>query len=373
MADPTLDDINRSRLDGIVQQAQKNGETEDTIQAIVNDYKSKYGTKSTFKQRDAAQGAKGSSSPDYVNLPDEEPAQGLFRSTMGQPLANAAPTLVSMAAPEGGVLSTGAGIAIKNLLQRVLPSSFGQPSDTPVSDAGKDLLFNNVIPGAAGKLADPEAAKIGFMASKPIRSTSPSIQAAMEADRIGTNAVQANDFIHAQVPGSVGMDSMNNLMSKGLSSNGTLDATSILNEMKYNPDKYKMLNPDVKNNLTNFLTTVQAQKPLAKVGADNLLRYSRNRLILALPSMAAGGIPGYAATASTLVLGEAAIKQALSNPETTKLLMQAIKTPSAAPEAGMITKTLLNGLKGTSLIMRNSDDKDITTTVGPDGQPQYQK
>lgn len=47
----TLDDSSRSRLDGIVQQMQQNKESDQNIQAVVDDFKSKYGTPPTPAQK----------------------------------------------------------------------------------------------------------------------------------------------------------------------------------------------------------------------------------------------------------------------------------------------------------------------------------
>jgi hypothetical protein len=53
--DVILDEQNRSKLDGIVSQMQANNESDEDIQFVVNDFKSKYGT--SPKQPTSSQGA----------------------------------------------------------------------------------------------------------------------------------------------------------------------------------------------------------------------------------------------------------------------------------------------------------------------------
>lgn len=494
MAD--LDELNRQRLDGIITKAVANGESEDTIKAIIDDYKGKYAAPSTFKQRDAAQGAKGSPRPDYVNIGGESPYQGLTRTTMGEPLANAAPTLASMAAPEGGVLSTGAGIGIKTLLQKIAPNLFGQ-SETPVADAGKDLLFNNLIPSAVGKglefAGDPRGTTARAIATKipgtnirpiadsskaiqrgltqstideatgrllpginsessiiesaagqasqtrkglaqdiidaksklpkptnlldangkPIRSgpqSSPELDAANEAyaatfgskNRVGQALVRLNqeasngneaaaqayknisntalsDITHVRnFKLATGVDNtINDLAYSDLlgpsSRNGTIDADALLN--KLNGPKNEIYKEALGENnfskISDLLTTIKDAK--ASMPKDTVvLPYAKRLAIGAITAPVLGSRAGAGIT-GTLILGEMALKKVMSDPAMAELVTRAIKTPSAAPEASLLTKSILQGLKGTTLTLRQKDDKDITVTVGEDGQVQYGK
>jgi len=76
--DIILDEESRSKLDGIVSQMQANNESDEDIQFVVNDFKSKYGT--SPKQLTSSQGAK-SGSPNFVQAP--KPQSGLASYTEG--------------------------------------------------------------------------------------------------------------------------------------------------------------------------------------------------------------------------------------------------------------------------------------------------
>lgn len=439
---PDLDELNRQRLDGIITKAVANGESEDTIKAIVQDYKGKYTAPSTFKQRELTQGAKGSPRPDYVNIGGESPYQGLTRTTMGEPLANAAPTLASMAAPEGGVLSTGAGIGIKTLLQKIAPNLFGQ-SQTPIEDAGKDLLFNNGLPTVVGKglefAGDPRGTTARAIATKipgtnirPIADISPSIQRGLAEDTINqattsaakrvfsktdildvastnakdlatsrygsatlapaadpiTNALvkgqkKAIDFSKFSVddvrnfqmatgePTSVSQLAINDLL--GQSRAGTLDPESIIAKMNGpKADVYKeALGPAAQSRINSLLDTIKEAKD-SMPKSHILFPYEKRLAIGALTTPVAGFGAGATVT-GTLIFGEMALKKVMSDPAMAELVTRAIKTPSAAPEASLLTKSILQGLKGTTLTLRQKDDKDITVNVDENGQVQYGK
>lgn len=81
---------------------------------------------------------------------------------------------------------------------------------------------------------------------------------------------------------------------------------------------------------------------------------------------------GYAmgGVASSLVLGVDAMKAIASNPQLGQMILQATKTNAAAPQAGMLSKAIVMGLRGTSLYLQTPDGKKEKVTIGDNGEIQ---
>src|ERR1035437_99700 len=79
-----LDDTSRTKLDGIVQQMTANNEPDANIQAVVNDFKQKYGGQTSSQN--------GTVSPYFPASPTDNPLQA-----GGKSLGNVIPSTVNLA------------------------------------------------------------------------------------------------------------------------------------------------------------------------------------------------------------------------------------------------------------------------------------
>ena len=89
----------------------------------------------------------------------------------------------------------------------------------------------------------------------------------------------------------------------------------------------------------------------------------------------AGGVFGLPAHVSAgLVLGSDAIAHIASDPKLGQLVIQAMKTPGTAPESTLLMKSIMNGLRGTTVYLQNSDGQKDAATIQTDaqGNPQLQ-
>lgn len=418
--------------------------------------------------------------------------------TMANSLAEPAVQTLPMVGSEYGPIGTGIGSFVKNRLQSMLPNVFGQPSQTPFVDAGKDLLFNNAIPGAlggamnlatapketiarmiakkfpftnwspiadsslavrrgvaestignltqgAGSLIQPETQIIESAAGaaggvqkglandistaqgkiappsklldangNPIGGgpqTSPELEAAQEAykntfgskNRVGQALLRLNQ--EADKGGEAAAQAYKNISNTALSDvthvrnfklatgedntisqlatqellgpgtrNGNIDPDAVLGKLKgvKNEIYQEALTPEGYSKVSDLLNAIKTVKTTEPKTINAVIPYGKRLAIGALTSPIIGW-GGGTTIAGSLVLGEMALRRVMSTPQMAELVTQALKTPASAPEASLLTKSLLQGLKGTTVVIRSADDKDITATVGPDGQLQYGK
>lgn len=123
-------------------------------------------------------------------------------------------------------------------------------------------------------------------------------------------------------------------------------------------DSYKPFN--------DFLKEAQEQTKDTKGITDRLLHYSQGHLLWTVPgtiAAVAGGhetLGGLGAAASGFILTNKMLQNLMSNPDTAKLVVQAMKTPLKSGEATLLNQALTNSLRlGTAV-----------TTVPPAGPPQ---
>lgn len=286
--------------------------------------------------------------------------------------------------PAGAGLGTVAGTELKN----EFPGTFGEaPStgevltETALNTLPLESLVARGLKGSIGK----------FLSSKLVRNISPSVKAAREGERLSDIGTKAASYIQnpelSTLPESglsvtrgpkgqfqqsntftpgynqqlrAGQEELNSLVNSGYSpATNRLDAVKVLDNLVKNPNEYRNVDPIVKNNFKEFLQEAIAQKPLAKEGGDKLINYARNRFILGagIGAVTGGILPGTVAGGG-LVLGEAAIKQALKDPVISKLMLTAIKTPASAPEASFISKVLINALRGADVVALTPDGEE---------------
>jgi len=155
-------------------------------------------------------------------------------------------------------------------------------------------------------------------------------------------------------------------------SSRTFDAAGMLDEMAgTKADAYKLaLGAGYKP--FKELLDLGVQKGVGKP-TTNLFSWQEGRkLAITGTALSFLGIP-FKATES-VILGADAIKKIASSPELGRLILQAAKTGSSAPESSVLMKASLAGLRGTTVYLQNSDGQKDPATIQMDaqGNPQLQ-
>lgn len=202
-----LAEIDRGRLDGIVSQMQSNGESDDDIQHVVGDFKTKYDADSPSMAGSFGRGALRSAAPTlaggFLGGAASSAAAGLEFGPVG----------VAVAGLGGGVLGMiGASEAQKKLATAINPSEsnpFSEASELRdvqtnpfMSEAGGMLLFKpnpaNVLRALRG-VGTAEGRQLvakGYQLQKAIQSAPAEARAAMVAE---PEAQKALDAFHQTV------------------------------------------------------------------------------------------------------------------------------------------------------------------------------
>jgi hypothetical protein len=159
------------------------------------------------------------------------------------------------------------------------------------------------------------------------------------------------------------------------------DPDKTLKELYKNGDIYKeAISPEARETYTNFLEKVKKLQPAEEQGLiPNIIKYSKKRLVFdALAAIGGGHMGGIPGAATSVLLSETALSKIASSPMLGRLAIQALETPSGTPQAQLISKALLYGMRGTSVMLQMSDgtkekaEVDINgnlTTPHPSGIP----
>lgn len=167
-----------------------------------------------------------------------------------------------------------------------------------------------------------------------------------------------SDITHVQnwklAAGPEGIEhlALNKLLTGGFKeSEGTLNASKVLDELGgKNKEIYsEALSPETQSHFRDLLNEVKAQET-GHGTSDALLKMSKNGWVWSLagfsPLMHATGLGGLVAgTAGGIRLSNAAVTKLISNPETAKLVVQAMRTGVKAPEAGLLQRALSGAFK----------------------------
>ncbi len=194
-----------------------------------------------------------------------------------------------------------------------------------------------------------------------------------------------------------------NALSKGYNfESQTLDPDKVLSEIGgiKNQERYlEAMGKDGLKDFTEFLTQAKNIKEVASgmkstaqetitaaekevLGIENtksgLLQYAKRRFIFGLPflasSLATGGTSLLAGTglAGGLVLSDVVIGKLMADPVSRGVVLSAIKNPQLIAPS-VVSKIIMNTLRGTAVTIQMPDDKDQKAIVGPEGQIQYQR
>ncbi len=275
------------------------------------------------------------------------PGSDVFNAFIGRLIPSG---LATAGGQFGGPIGGLAGSAAGEGLRQLLPSLFGGKDS---GDVGTDALNNAVIPGAIG-----ETAKL--MSAGPRQYTADLLSSGVGKKIPAVkNLVDASDDFAKQAE----LDYRQKIFGKTnpMASDPNVQTPSGFTTPEPNLDQVKGI--------------IQKAQEGAKDIKNPLLRYARNSLVFRLGAMAGiGGLSPTAAVAgSSLVLGNAAIKQLTSNPETAQLLIKAINTAGDDEQSAFVGKTLMNALRGTSVIIRNSDGDNQPAIIDDKGQLVYKK
>lgn len=174
----------------------------------------------------------------------------------------------------------------------------------------------------------------------------------------------------------------NRALRQGWSKAGKFDPDAVLAELNdgKNADVYgEALKSGTKKDLQEFLQTAKDMQGDATSGG-HLISMIKRAPVLALPGMAlgsaAGGALGHGFVGATvgagmgITLGESAISRLMANREIAKLTIQAMKTPATSQQSTIISKVILNALRGTEVLVTTLRGQE-KAVVGQNGQLQY--
>ncbi len=129
------------------------------------------------------------------------------------------------------------------------------------------------------------------------------------------------------------------------------------------------MKPETKSILTDFSKKVQELQPEeAKGFMPGVIRYSKRKLVFDFGAAVLGGhIGGPVGAASGIVISETALSKLANNPMIGRLAIQALETPAGSPQAQLMSKALLYGMRGTAVMLQMSDGTKEKGEVSDDG------
>ncbi len=152
----------------------------------------------------------------------------------------------------------------------------------------------------------------------------------------------------------------------------TFNPDVILSELNGAKDEiYKeAITPATRTNLTDLANAVKEQQTAleGKGSTDKLISYAKHRLIFALPFAAVGGLNVGTGVAGGIILGDAAINKAMRDPALSQMVVQAIKTGRTSQAAPLLQKAIINGLRGTAVVVQNADGEEENATIDQQGR-----
>lgn len=173
------------------------------------------------------------------------------------------------------------------------------------------------------------------------------------ANKALSDVTHARNFkLSTGEPDTLEQLALNKSIKTGFKSDGTIDPDKIINELHGDrSDVYsEAIGADTRGKLGEALSLLQKQKNSPTM--DRLLHYSAGKLVLAAPAIALGGHfggsigAGVGGAAAAVTLTDKMLSKLMSNPETADLVLQALKTPTGAPESGFVHQLVSNGIRG---------------------------
>lgn len=266
----------------------------------------------------------------------------------------------------GGMLGGIPGAAAGSFAKQALSP------DPSITDAMKDTVLQGIIPEGIGAVMSRGAkGSIAALLAKLPKSVVDRIPGVAKANLTGQLA-------DAAVPASrsVAARESADLVSKfAKPSTGSFDAPGLLDELAGpKAAQYKMQFGE-----GGYQTLKDLANSANKAGVgkepESLFSWKEGRKLF-ITGIGARLLVGNAATAGIegLVLGADAMKRVLADPKLGQLIIQATKTGSKAPESTLLMKSIMNGLRGTTVYLQNEDGQKDPATIQTDskGEPQLQ-
>lgn len=321
-------------------------------------------------------------------------------SAIGGAAAGAATDLIGAGAGAG--LGSIAGQELQNEFPRAFGSGPKSAGDIAGQTAG-DVVGNGIAPEVGGKVVDALKGgnlKVNLLSSRALRNTS-GVQKAIGEDitekgmnhadwylsdgsakrmpgggpNTAANVLKDTDSLNAYKmqygPGEAERVASHDLISSGYSPTaGTINPTKILQNFDgKKADVYKAAISDrTKQDIMDLMNTIKEGQDKANPPGNNIINYAKHKLVFALPLMASGHIGEGLGLAGGLVLGDHAISKAMSNPITAKAVIAAINTPQTAPQSGILSKIIQNGIRGSYVLYNGPEDKLEKAYVDDNGQ-----
>lgn len=307
-----------------------------------------------------------------------------FRETIGKEIPSLLANIGSYAGPAGGAAGAVAGEG----LRQYAPEKFG------TEGFGSDLAFNSALPFGLGKLAQlmkvgPKAMVADTLASK-MGQKLPAVKKLMsgvqdfqdETHQLFSAATDNSSQAYNDAAKAAELDYRKKIFG---AKNPMVNDPNVQTPSGFklpDPKNFQTRSSDLPSGYDGFtaaepnLNDVKdiLAKTQAKTEVQNpLVKYMKNSITLRLGAMAGlGGLSPVAAGAgATLILGDAAIKKIVSDPETAQLIIRAINTPTDSKESGLIGKTLFNALRGTQVTFQNADGEKQPAMIDNDGKLTY--
>lgn len=170
---------------------------------------------------------------------------------------------------------------------------------------------------------------------------------------------------------------MNDVLKSGYSSNtSTINPDNILKALDGDKkDVYnEALRPTTKQNLTDLMNTIKDAQETQKTNPawSGTVNFLKHRLVFGGVMALAGGVSGHEGVAlgaaGGIVLTDAAINKLMANPVTAKAVVAAIKTPSTSQVTPLLNRVIMNGLRGSYVMVNGPEDKLEKAYVDDKGQ-----
>lgn len=314
------------------------------------------------------------------------PVKNAVQSAVNQDLAN---TAGSMLKPDSGIIedaaqkASGTESSLVDEIQRTAKLNTTIPAKPPLYDAK-----GNIIPGTgtpASTQLHPDFIEVQTNYENALGKNSVGkMLIKLHSERLAGDEVAASqtynqiknlatsDLTHARnfkmAAGPDEFDSLavNKIIGKGYTPGGkTIDPEAIANELKSN-EVYKEMSSPMKDNLNQFVEIAKDQVKNPQESGSKTLQYVGRKIALTV-GVATVGHGVAAPVIATYYLGGAAINKLMSNPQTSRLVVQAMKTGTTAPESTILGKVIENSIRGSQIFLKDSDGKLQEVTLGEKG------
>ena len=232
--------------------------------------------------------------------------------------------------------------------------NYMQPQSALMETAAENMRAN--LPNLSGpSLAAIPETSLNALHNVPYTQTEISATklAPIAKDMLSDVSTVRNAKIATGNPTIVRQIAANDLVTRNYSKAAdTIFPDKILDEIGQRPDVYEeAFGKPALDTFTELMQTAK-DKGIGKTTDLASWREGRKALYLGMPARLLG-IPF--GVSETIVLGSDAMKVVATNPKLGQMILQATKTNMNAPEATLLQKAIVNGLRGTTLYIKRAD------------------